>query len=246
MGFMTDKFKGIYRLRTPYDTNTNTFPRDTNGNYSDHDIYIDCLNNIQIFYYGNRGVLQAYIPSLGRGRNIVKQIYSDYIKDVNSSTYSSKCIIMGKEGYHIEYESLYKDSELNKIIFDIEETDEEVLFKFKWTLMNDFEKYLKPKTSAADRSPFSSKNLPKSDYTIPDEDIAAYKNIVSTIPKEDALKLGRITSEYIKSLGKSKKKQDEIKADMKKKMLKSKEYIHCIGKWDAYLKYLESEIKKLC
>ena len=78
---MIEKFKGKYRLRAPYCLQTFQFPRDLKGNYSDYDIYIDCANGIQISYFG-RGILESYVPSIGRGRNIVKAIYSDFIQDI--------------------------------------------------------------------------------------------------------------------------------------------------------------------
>lgn len=37
---------------------------------------------------------------------------------------------------------------------------------------------------------------------------------------------------------------ENIKADMKLHGLKGKEYIHFIGKWDEYLKYLEKNLKE--
>lgn len=51
----------------------------------------------KIYYYG-KSILEAYIPSLGRGRNIVRQI---------------------------------KEECNNDIIYNIEETDSEILFYFK-------------------------------------------------------------------------------------------------------------------
>lgn len=35
-----------------------------------------------------------------------------------------------------------------------------------------------------------------------------------------------------------------MKEDMKLKMLKGKEYIHSIGKWDEYIKYIKTELEK--
>lgn len=249
MAFLTDKFKGIYRIRTEIDSFSNQFPRDLNGNYSDYDLFIDCTNGVRVFYYGHRGTLECYVPSLGKGRNIIKAIYSDFVKPIEESEYVT-ITEREKDGETIttnsfNYEGLYEDKELNKIIHSIMETDEEVTFRFKWDMMEKFEKYLKPKTSAASRSPFSSKNLPTSDYEIPEEDMNKYKEITSKLPKEDALKLGFMTKDYIKTLATKKNKLEDIKADMKKKMLKSKEYIHSIGRWDDYLKYLDMEILKL-
>ena len=250
MSFLIKKFKGIYRLNAPYDLRTNQFPRDLNGTFSDYDVYISCQHNIQIFYSG-KSKLEAYIPSLGGGRNIVKAIYSDYIQDIEKSPYLT---ITEKEDEKtgevktinsFDYDALYADKDLNKIIYDIYDTDEEVLFKFSWDKMKDFEKYFKPKTSAASRSPFSSKNLPKSDYEIPEEDQLKYKEVAAKLPKEDILKLGHMTNNYIKTLANKKNKLEAIKDDMKKHCMRNKEYIHFIGKWEDYLKYLEKEIEKL-
>lgn len=250
MSFMMEKFKGIYRLRAPYDLSTNQFPRDLNGTFSDLDIYIDCSNGIQISYFG-RGILESYIPSLGRGRNIIKAIYSDFIKPIEESGYLT---ISEKEDEKtgelkttnsFDYDALYQDEELNKIINTIHESDEEILFRFHWEKMKDFGKYFKPKTSAASRSPFSSKNLPKSDYEIPEEDQLKYKEVAAKLPKEDILKIGHMTNDYIKSLANKKNKLDTIKDDMKQKCMRNNQYIHSIGKWDDYLEYLEKEIEKL-
>lgn len=71
--YLIDKFKGIYRLKVPYDFKTKDYNRKLNGTLEDIDVYIDCMNNVKIFYYGS-SILQAYIPSLGRGHNVIKAI----------------------------------------------------------------------------------------------------------------------------------------------------------------------------
>lgn len=247
MSYLIEKFKGKYRLKCEYNQSTNDFNRKLNGTYEDVDVYIDCLNNIKIFYYGSRGMLSAYIPSLGRGHNIIKGIYSEFVNDIESSPYLTVSERQDKDGNIIttnlcDYSALYKDKELNKIITNIEETDEEVLFRFHGNKMEQLEKYFKPKTSAANRSPFSSKNLPKSDYIIPDEDLDIYKNIVSKIPKEDVLTITHTTNNYLKSLITKKKTWEDIKADMRLKGIKGKEYIHSINHWDKYIKYLKENL----
>ena len=55
-----------------------------------------------------------------------------------------------------------------------------------------------------------------------------------------------MTSDYIKSLANKKNKLEDIKNDMKKNCMKNNQYIHFIGRWTDYLKYLEKEIEKLC
>lgn len=201
MGYLTSRYKGKYRLKCEYDKRDNQFPTKIDGSFEDADVYIDCLNNTRVFYYG-RGILQAYIPSLKRGHNIMENI---------------------------------KD-----IIFDIEETDEEVLFKFKANNDEKILPLLKPKTNGAKISPFSSKNLPKNHYEIPEDDLVQYKEVTKNCTLENGgfLEVSRKTNEYIKSLSNKRRTLESIKADMQKVGLRGKEYIHSIGKWNDYIKFL--------
>ena len=186
------------------------FPRKLDGTYEDMDVYISCQHDMKIFYFG-RNTLQAYIPSLIRGHNIIKVINEKFGQDK---------------------------------IFDIEDTDSEVLFKFKTKDADDVIPLLKPKTSGANISPFSSKNLPKNkDYKIPDEDLVKYKSIVAKIPKERILDLTHMTNRFLKSLVTKRNTWENIKADMSMKGLKGKEYIHSIGKWEDYIKYLQKGLE---
>ena len=206
--YLIDKFKGIYRIKVPYNLATNDFSRKLNGTLEDIDVYIDCMNNVKIFYYGS-SILQAYIPSLIRGHNIIKAI-----NEIDSS-----------------------------IIFHIEETDSEVLFKFKYINSDKIIPLLKPKTSGSNISPFSSKNLPKNkEFKIPDEDLNLYKEIVSKIPQERILAITHSTNNFIKSLATKKNPIENIKADMKLKGLKGKEYIYSIGEWNNYINYLKENL----
>ena len=128
------------------------------------------------------------------------------------------------------------------IINNIEETDSEVLFRFNSKYMEQLEPYLKPKTSGANISPYSTKNLPKTKYIIPDEDLFIYKEIVQNLGQNRIIELTHKTNDYIKSLVTKRNPLDNIKADMALKGLKGKEYIHSIGKWNDYIKYLEKNL----
>lgn len=130
-------------------------------------------------------------------------------------------------------------------IFGIEETDSEILFKFKYVNSDKVIPLLKPRTSGSQISPFSSKNLPKSNFKIPDDKLIQYKEIVSKIPPEKLLTLSRMTHSYLQTLVTKKNTWENIKSDMRLKCVKGKEYIYMIDKWDEYLKYLENEIKEI-
>ena len=209
--YLISHYKGKYRIKCEYDKTINQFPRKLDGTYEDIDCYIDCYNNIKIFYFG-KSTLEAYIPSKGRGHNIVKLIEDD----------------LGKE-----------------VIYNKEENDSEVLFHFKAKDMSKIEKYLRPKTSGSSISPFSSKNLPKNKlYKIPDEDLVYYRNIVEKIGRKQIIALSHITNSYLKFLITKTTTWEDIKADMALKGLSGKNYIHSIGKWKEYIKYLEKMIKE--
>lgn len=206
ISYLVDKFKGKYRIKVPYNRATNDFSRKLNGTLEDVDLYINCQYGNKVFHYGGN-ILQAYIPSIGRGNNVLKSIDES-------------------------------------LIFDIEKTDSEVLFKFKYSNSDKIIPLLKPKTGGANISPFSSKNLPSNkNYEIPDDEINMYKSIVAKIPPERILSISHSTDNFIKTLVTKKTSLDDIKADMKLKCLKGKEYIHSIGKWSEYIKFLETELR---
>ena len=71
-----------------------------------------------------------------------------------------------------------------------------------------------------------------------------YDHIIANLPRERSLRVGYITNQYLKSLCKKKGSYEKMKEDMKLKMLKGKEYIHSIGKWDEYIKYIKTELEK--
>lgn len=75
------KYKGVYRLKAPYDLHTYHFPRKQDGTLEDNDVYIDCQKDIKIFNFGH-AVLRAYVPSVIRGNNIIKAIYQEIGNDI--------------------------------------------------------------------------------------------------------------------------------------------------------------------
>ena len=134
--FYLMKYKGKYRILPELDYRTNDIPRDYNGEIADgyDDLYIACQYDCKIRYYGHMGDdkktvwLSAYIPSIGRGRNVKKAL------DEKGILYSNYL-----------------------------ETSIEVEFRFKAKDIDEVATIMKAKTSGANISPFSVKNLPKAD-----------------------------------------------------------------------------------
>lgn len=234
MAYYLSKYVGVYRVKSHIDETTNDFPRDDEGKLEQNDVYIKCEKGGQIYHYGH-STLVCYIPSIGRGHNILKQIGQDLGLDLS------------KYGESFNYDKFYNDLHSLKLVFDIEETDEEVLWKFDNKNMSTMATYMKPLTSGASISPFSTKNLPKAKYLIPDEDIEKYKQLCIAHPNITPLQIAGTTSEYIFTIIPKKNKRyknQDMKALMKLKMLKGKEFIHSIGMWDEYIKHLENTLMK--
>ena len=126
------------------------------------------------------------------------------------------------------------------------ENDKEIEFKFHARKLEYIASFLKPATAGSDISPFSTKNLPKCDYPIPEEDLAKYNAILDSMDNKDYLLISRVTDAFLTNkLQKSKQYRTiDLKKDMKKKCLKTKEYIHSLGEWDKYIEYLKKEICK--
>ena len=226
------KYKGQYRIKPNLDLQLNDVPRNDDGSIdpSYDDIYIKCANGSQIYHFG-RSILVAYIPSIGRGHNILIAIAKE-LKLIDEDTKSR------------DYGTLYSILNKDKTVFDIMENDEEIEFKFNAKNIELIAKYMKPQTSGADISPFSTRNLPKLSYTIPNEDLRDYLEITNRIPKEDKWLISRITNEFMNNILSKNTlyKTITMKTDMRKKMLKGKEYIHSMGSWDEYIKYLKKEL----
>ena len=226
------KYKGTYRIKPNLDLQLNDVPRDEDGSIdsSYDDIYIKCAGGSQIYHYG-RSTLCCYIPSIGRGHNILIAL----AKELK--------LIKEDENFR-DYDSLYSMLNEDKTIFDISENDEEIEFKFNAKNIELVAKYLKPQTSGADISPFSTRNLPKSSYAIPAENLEEYKKITASVSKDNKLLISHITKEFMNNILSKDKlyRTISMKTDMRKKCLRGKEYIHSMGYWNAYIKYLEERL----
>lgn len=217
--YLTTHYKGKWRILSDIDEETNDFPIDCDGERDEDCVYISCRNGNKIWYWGlndsRRAVLGAYIPSLGRGRNIKKAMKKDKIE-----------------------------------FFNYDESAEEVIFHFLAPDIEYVANALGAKTSGANTSPFSSKNLPKSDVSIPSEKIEEYKAITSKLGKNDMLVIKNINNHFLTDIleqtlrKKTKNKKFSVRDDMKlnKMSRQMKEYVYARGYWQEYLDYLSKEI----
>lgn len=223
------KYVGTYRVIAEYDKSTNDFPRLENGiiDPSFEDLYIPCRSGIKILHHSGN-ILICYVPagkksdgyksSLGTGYKILRQIYNDKINEHIPSN-----------------EEVIKQLIEQKIIIDILILDFEMEFKFRANLMEYMATILQPKTYGASISPFSTKNLPKARYIIPQEDLDKYKNIIQQFNIPQIKQINKLFEpQIVKKIGKN------WKAQQKKQMLRFKEFVHTIGLWDQYILFLRT------
>lgn len=241
------KYVGIYRVKADYDWDTGDYPRLENGNLdpSFDDLYIFCKNDIKI-RHGVGNILSCYIPSKGRGLNILREIYQDKISKTLPKEKSSYC------------EKLCGKLIEEEILVSIEVLDGEVYFEFKATMIDYIAKLVGASSYGASIQPFSPKNLPKTPYKIPDKDLKLYNESIKDFPtratviqgKErvtvDGLLISRITKEFDEVIIASQPKKFDINKDRKSKGLKGKNYIHSLGNdmWQCYCKFLKEYAKE--
>jgi len=237
------KYVGTWRVMADYDQSSFDWIRLDDGTLdpSFDDYYLKCSGNIKI-RHGTGQTMSCYIPSIGKGNNILRKIYSDKYK-INDDELPLVDIIRKK---------LVKD----QILLSIEELDDEVYFTFKVDIIDYIAKIVGVKTSGANINPLSSKNLPKAKYTIPDKDMKVYKELVDRLPKVtrqfqgkelvmvDGMILNQLIKKFDRTIQKVKGRDFDVNADRKKSCLKSINYIHSLGKevWDKFIEYLNSEI----
>lgn len=213
------RYKGKYRLLCELDQNTNDFVRNDMGNIEDIDVYISCQYGNKIFNYGH-GKLIAYVPSLIRGRNIVKTL---------------------KEKGVEYFDYLETDEEVE---FKFKATDIEVIAglmkaKTSGASISPFSSRNLPKTKV---------EIPTDKITLYKEitkDIP--KDELLCISRATSEFLDDFMSKSLCSGSKKKSATFDVREDMKKMKLarQSKEYIFVKGYFDEYLDYLKNNLKNL-
>lgn len=100
---------------------------------------------------------------------------------------------------------------------------------------------IKPRTSGAKIKWCDKRNLPKIEYNIPEEDINKLSKITSKLSKTEKMHfMKRCNSEFLEYITNN---NFDAKVEMKKSRLDTKEYIHSIGLWGKYIKFISKKSK---
>lgn len=250
------RIKDLYRLRAIYDESTGDWIRDGLGNLDGTDIYIECSNGDMIYdINSSKRVMQAYISSKNRGRNILKAIYTD-ILGLDLGRFETQ--VISKDGqpyvrFNIEDFINHFNSINDCIIFNIYENDLEIQFDFHLTNIEPIAKLLKAKKPMASKTPFNSKYLPSHKdrleakrleearfvkYEMPKGYWGEIKPLLFKIAKVKSLKVddvyNYIYSEFSKIIG------INIIKESDKNNYKPMHYIHYLGKWNEFLEMIVS------
>ena len=241
--YLYKKYKGFYRVKADFDLSTNDFPRDEQGNIdsSFDDFYIPCANGSKIRHY-EQNILLFYCPSIGRFRNILKQIYEDKIGSLDKHKIIKRSESLDKEVVSYDYESFYNELINKQVLTYIYEYDSEGEFRFKTNLIDYIAELVKARTLGANISPLSTKNLPSAKYNIPEEDLIKYRKIIEVLEKREMYLLAQWTKKFDEVIQSNKGKKYDINAERKMSCLTGKEYIHSMGLFDDYLKYLQDKV----
>lgn len=219
--YLLNNYKGKYRVLAELCTDTNDFPRDSEGNIDDGcALYIPCKYNGKIYAYGRDGKymqLCAYIPSRTRGRNIKKQMDKDNVP------------------YH------HYDETDEEVSFLFPSTEIDIVAKLVGAKVSGAN--ISPFSSRN-----LNKNK---DVKIPEEDMEKYRNIIKTIDKNNMYKIRIIINNFLNNvLQKKERNKDKSfnwKADSKRMKLSRqlKEYIYMKGYWNNFISYFQRNIKEL-
>lgn len=216
------RYKGKYRLLPVIDQETNDFPRTPSGDVEeDIEIYITCQYGNRIYAYGTDGhkemQLAAYIPSLGRGRNIRKA--------------------MDKE--KIEYYAYDETDEEVRFIFsakDIEKVASLLKAKTGGANISPMSKRNLPKDNSVQIPDEDMKRYKDITSSLGKDKMFSIKSVNKSF-------MDNVLAKRLKENPRARKPFD-YKADMRKmKMSRSiKEYIWSKGLWKEYVDYLNDNL----
>lgn len=216
------KYKGTYRVLPVLDEVYHDLPRDNIGNinHEEVELYIACQYGNKITEYGkdgsNRMVLRAYIPSIGRGRNIKKALDA---KDVAYTNYL-------ETDEEVEFRFKAKDIAIVAELMKAKTAGADIS---PFSTKNLPRANVEIPTEEIERYKSVVADVQKGDLLI-----------IHRITTDFLSNF--LEKKYKKLVG----KQFDIGVDMKKMMMgrMAKEYIYTKGFWKEYLNFLQKNIEK--
>lgn len=216
------KYKGKYRILPEFDVFTHDIPHDSSGGIAKgyDDIYISCQYGNKIYAYGkdknNQEILIAYIPSIGRGKNIIKYMEEYKIPYFN---YIQTDIEIEFQFYAVDIDIVAKLLKAKTFGASIDPFSSKNLPKSKEIILP---------VAELNRYKEIISCVPQTNTLI------LHKITTSFLESIVQSKLRETDINY------------NYKEDMKKCLMgrQTKEYIYYKGFWNEYIVYLQNEIKK--
>lgn len=145
--------------------------------------------------------------------------------------------------------NIKKEFEEHKIpIYKYDESDLEVIIWFDDKYMNKVASIVKPKTSGKSIKPFSRRNIKiknSTKYIIPEADLKHYTEITNKVTGSKMLFAKEINKSFAKLIEKKFGKEFNLKEEQTESGLSFKEYVHSIGMWNEYIKFMNDEYRKI-
>lgn len=170
-------------------------------------------------YYVGKSILEVYIPSIGRGHNIVKAINE-----------AEQNIILEVSETNSEVIFKLKDKDLDKIITYLKP-------QTSGSDISPFSKRNLPKRKTTEQL------IQKGVLT--KEQISEYESISAMVHKDDILMISHLNKQFLRNVV-CKKRTNNLnmcRAEMKKELLSLRDYFFFKGYGEQYLKFLRKEIE---
>lgn len=191
-------------------------------------------------YVGTYRVKAEYDETLGdfpHDENF-EDLYIPCQKGVIKHTYLGKDILAlcfydkASQAKHV-YQAL--SEKYPKLELEFEDDGADAFIYFNARNIKKVATICKPRTSGAGINPFSVKNLPKQEYMIPAKDLDEINRLVEGLTRIEKL-------HFLKSTYSDFYKQSGLVRKRKKSRLGNREFIHSVGMWDKYLKFVSKQM----
>jgi len=263
MGNYLSKYKGVYKLMVDLNPLTNDFYKNSRGDNIDTEIFIQCKYG-RISHYGGNILTaylepcddsyktnkydEWYYGNYDSNQKCHKRPDDDYIFDENDENTGSKDKrLYNTDGSEYPYKKIYRlksysqkfsrvVKEISNVILDgtIVESDIGGSFRFKAKDIDIVVTAMGKLKNGIKTSVFSTRYLPKADYTIPTEDIIKMKKATSKFDKSNRYLIAKLYKDFatIKELD-----MNKLKKELK---LKPKDIFHKLGLFEELIAFIDN------